>query len=271
MGVAIMHVLLLPHGMLLWLVMAEDLRKQVSSIYTSLLSAVDKLEKSVGESSSRSTLTSPESSRPSSSTATDEFRSLFNYNTGSLLCKRKNKGKIPGSKKKKLKTWTHTFVCLSDPAQTEPPSTKLRTELQLAGLGERRFSLFLYGGADEIHDELLQQYPKLAKAGGYELLRLNEDREMNVIPVPSEGYTVEYLKGIVHAARIYIRPLQQSLEISPSQSKVMATINSVILYHKNVISELKGSTEWILDFSSYCCSSHSSVQRLILATSARPK
>ena len=84
-----MHVLLLPHGMLV-VVMAEDLRKQVSSIYTSLLSAVDKLENSVGESStsnSRPAFTTPESSRPSSSTATTEFRSLFNYNTGSLLCK----------------------------------------------------------------------------------------------------------------------------------------------------------------------------------------
>ena len=202
--------------------MAEDLRKQVSSIYTSLLSAVEKLEKNVGpgEHSSGSTPSSsfvPVSSPAAPTSSTSEFRSLFNYNTGSLLGKRKNR--MPGSKKKKLKTWTHTFVCLSDPAQDEPPNAKLRAELQLAGLGEKRFALFLYGGADELHDELIEQYPKLADAGGYELLRL-ENKEMNPIPIPPEGYSVEYLKGIIHTACVYIRPLQKCLKLSPSQTLV---------------------------------------------------
>lgn len=52
------------------------------------------------------------------------------------------------------------------------------------------------------------------------MLRLNESRELDVIPIPSEGYSVEYLKGIVHSARIYIRPLQKCLEMSPFQSIV---------------------------------------------------
>ena len=50
--------------------------------------------------------------------ASNELKHLFHYNQCN---KRKSSTKACGAKKKKLKTWNHTFVCLSSPTDGDPP------------------------------------------------------------------------------------------------------------------------------------------------------
>lgn len=207
--------------------MAEELRRQVASVCDNLLSAVNRLESqhASGTPPASSSSASSTSLTPAAPPSTTEFRRLFNFgdrdsSSSSQAGKRKRSAwkSSKATKMKKLKMWTHTFVCLSDPGQSEPPDHRLRALLQLAGLGENRFPVFLYGEADELQEELFSHYPKLAEGGGYEFLRQGDcGRELEVIPVPPEGYSVQYLKGITHAARLYIRPLQRTLDTSSRQ------------------------------------------------------
>ena len=63
----------------------------------------------------------PFGSKPTSqSTSQEQVSRKFSWNTGRLVSsgKRKPSASIPKrSKKKKLKTWTHTFVCLASTSQ----------------------------------------------------------------------------------------------------------------------------------------------------------
>ena len=158
-----------------------------------------------------------------------ELRHLFHQGLG------KRKGKsghgTPGAcKLPKLKLWSHTFVCLADPEREEIPNGKERAQLQLAGLGEKVLSLTWYGDADDLHHELIMEYPKLAFGGGYELLRQGQGRQLEEIPLPRQGYTTEFLKSVVHNAKIYIRPIQKFLDMSFTSSNVSFHKHSYVSY-----------------------------------------
>lgn len=109
------------------------------------------------------------------------------------------------------------FVCLASVHQDCIPDGQERAELQIAGLGEKRVSFNAFSDAFDIYKELEFEYPKLSSAGGFELLRVPEGggKHLEVIPSPDNGYTVSYLRAVVHHAKIYIRPLQQDLSLEP--------------------------------------------------------
>ena len=49
-----------------------------------------------------------------------------------------------------------------------------------------------------------------------------------VFPIPDGGYTIDYLKAIVHNAKIYIRPLQSDLSLNPCPADVCVhTLNHI--------------------------------------------
>ena len=100
------------------------------------------------------------------------------------------------------------------------PDHGQKTALALAGLGEKKLSLYFHSDAKELCDQLLDYFPKLLKAGEYGLLRCGDKGERNLvlIDVPPAGYTVEYLKAVVSSAKIYIRPLQKNLDLSIIES-----------------------------------------------------
>ncbi len=88
---------------------------------------------------------------------------LFNW--------KKRKGGIGSSslKRKKIPTWTNTFVCLADMDQEVTPDGQERAELQIA---EKRITLNACGDVHDIYHELQFQFPKLNESGGFELLKV---------------------------------------------------------------------------------------------------
>ena len=86
--------------------------------------------------------------------------------------------------------------------------------LQLSGLGEERVSFSIDANNQEIYDELQAKYPKLKGGGGFEMLRLPEGggKVLQAIACPKNGYSVPYLRAVVHHAKIYLRPLQKDLD-----------------------------------------------------------
>ena len=140
-------------------------------------------------------------------------------------CARKSKTSASSGsmlKKKKIVTWSHTYICLSHPYDDMAPGSSDRATLKLAGLGEKRFHVNVASTAQEFRDELHQEYPKLMDGGGFELLRVMEGggKDLEVIQIPEAGYTPEYLKAVIHHAKIFIRPLQKALDVQPQNTAV---------------------------------------------------
>lgn len=123
------------------------------------------------------------------------------------------------SKKVKLSMWEHEFICLASCSQAEPPSAMEKAELIRAGLGPRKLSLFEFGESSEFHEDIVSAFPPLSNGGGYELMRTKHknNHELEVIPPPPGGYTVEYVKNIVCQAKVYVRPIQRNLSLVPQQ------------------------------------------------------
>ena len=92
--------------------------------------------------------------------------------------------------------------------------------MALAGLGEKRFALFLYSDPKELTEQILENFPKLAAGGGYEFLRSGERGGRMLVPleVPPGGYNVEFLKAVISSAKIYIRPMQKDLDLSVTKN-----------------------------------------------------
>ena len=167
---------------------------------------------------------------PSRPSATAELRGLFNWNSRSSTKANKRKA-TPTSlarpkKARRGHTWTHTWVCMSGIADETVPDANERVTLKMAGLGERRFAIDVASTAQDLCDALDSQFPRLVNGGGFELLRASEGcpRELEVIPIPDDGYTAEYLKAIVYNAKLYIRPLQTDLSLEPCTGDVSTAV-----------------------------------------------
>jgi hypothetical protein len=147
------------------------------------------------------------------------------------------KRKYPAKRgsKKKLSTWTHTFVCLASVSQETLPDGQEKADLQIAGLGEKCITLRAYADAQEIHEELAFQFSKLSQAGGFEPLRVPEGgKQLDVIASPESGYTVSYLRAVVHHAKIYIMPMQKDLSLEPIKEPVSSGYCSKIGFYAPV-------------------------------------
>lgn len=138
-------------------------------------------------------------------------------------------------RQKKTAKWSHNFVCLANTQAEFLPDGAERSTLQIAGLGEKKITLDAYADSQEIYYDLLSNFPRLRDAGGFELMRTSEGggKRLEVIAVPDSGYDVPFLKAVVHHAKIYIRPLQNNLSLSPIKKEVcvyMYVFSHVILY-----------------------------------------
>ena len=101
------------------------------------------------------------------------------------------------------------------------PDGAKRSTLQIPGLGEK-ITFDAFADSQEIYYDLLSYFPQLRDAGGFELMRTSEGggKQLEVIATPDSGYDVPFLKAVVHHAKIYIRPLQNNLSLSPFKKEV---------------------------------------------------
>lgn len=53
-------------------------------------------------------------------------------------------------KSRRIPTWTHTFICISDTDQELVPDCDERAKLLMAGLGEKRIQLSLDADVEDI-------------------------------------------------------------------------------------------------------------------------
>ena len=127
----------------------------------------------------------------------------------SIIQLSRNKNKQKG--KKKVQTCTLKFFCLGNVDDEKPPLTiSAKAALSNCGLGPGSVTCDVH--ALSIHDYLLERFPPLALAGGYELClfqRGGEDQGFYKLPMP---YSPARLKDVAGQAIIYIRPLQRNIQ-----------------------------------------------------------
>ncbi len=137
----------------------------------------------------------------------------FFWNPKSVVGMKRDRGKgsVFKCKKKKIPSWTHTFICLAHCDQQSVPDSEERIQLQLQDLGEKKITIAIDAESWEIYDEIQSHFPKLKTAGGFEMLRVGSGKMLQIIACPKIGYTVPFLHAVVHSAKIYLRPLQKDL------------------------------------------------------------
>ena len=132
----------------------------------------------------------------------EEHSRVFHYMKGKTRMTGKGKAPI-----KKIPTCTMKFCCLGCVDSDKPPtSVAAKTALANSGLGPSSMTFEMNGNA--IHSKLLERYPRLSHAGGYELLlyqRGGEEHGFHHLPAP---HTPSRIKEIANASVVYIRPLQ---------------------------------------------------------------
>lgn len=155
-------------------------------------------------------------SNSSAAAAAAEQRRLFSFGRSARQfhpsANNKTKGKKPPS-------CTLKFVCLSSREAVNPPaSVSQKTTLCNMRLGDGSITFNLNEGSDYCHHKILEKYPKLENAGGYELMLhqrgAGDGAGFHPINPP---YTPPKLKDISGQAKIYIRPMQRDLCIDVSE------------------------------------------------------
>ena len=126
------------------------------------------------------------------------------------------------AKRPKVNSWTHKFFCLAETEESRVPSNTLqRNELVLAGLGERKVTVAdVNCSPQEFQETLLTEFPKLRKGGGFELLKCSAStRQLELIPF-SISNSPSLLRSWIGTARIYLRPIQLNLDLTPTEGAV---------------------------------------------------
>ncbi|KAA0724023.1 hypothetical protein E1301_Tti019930 [Triplophysa tibetana] len=120
---------------------------------------------------------------------------------------------------KRRSSYTRSYFCLDNIDQIVVPTREEKEKLNAAGLGENRITFI--GDekcAEEFKRHILTAYPKLNGCGGFELLRLSgmtRSKKLSVLPCPSTGYTIRFIKDHIKNALIYIRPMQKNIDTTP--------------------------------------------------------
>ena len=152
----------------------------------------------------------------------EEHRRLFGYqpSVSGVLGSGKRKGKClsdkgPRKRSRPLCTWKKEVACLRFSDTVRVPDTREKMVMAQMGLGFREMIFDLNGDELYLHTELLAEFPALKSTGGYSLLRPNTNSyDLVVIEVPQGkgGINIRYLKDVLRSARLYVRPLQFSIE-----------------------------------------------------------
>ncbi|XP_069109504.1 uncharacterized protein [Argopecten irradians] len=125
--------------------------------------------------------------------------------------RRRTETKARDKKKSSARSWTASFVCLSDKDASTVPNGRERVVLQSSGLGFKRIVFSTDDDENEVKQKLSESFPKLIGIGGFELLKcLANKRKLEVLGCT---WNVQNLKAVMSPqSRIFIRPIQKNLE-----------------------------------------------------------
>lgn len=115
--------------------------------------------------------------------------------------------------RKRVRTWTGNFFCFSDKEIQKVPSSTDKEILQKNGLGNRKIQLMETSTSEEVMQKLIEEFPKLIEAGGFELLRCSPNCR-NLVLLNCNWDTVSLRQNVGSQAKIYIRPIQNNLSIN---------------------------------------------------------
>ena len=159
-------------------------------------------------------------------TAAAEHRQNF----ASYVGKGKQRARdCPSAPPRKRQQWTHKFLCVpSCSTNTAPRKGSERQLLISAGLWEK---LVTFPNMDcppeEYRDHLLETFPKLKDAGGFELMRcIPNSNQLECLP-PLALHSPRNTQECVGKSKVYIRPIQKDLSLSPLEQDLDGTYVSV--------------------------------------------
>ena len=97
----------------------------------------------------------------------------------------------------------------------------VKNELILAGLGEKRVTISnIDCSAKEFQEVLFSEFPRLHQGGRVEFLKSTQStRKLESIPFTVSSLP-RLLRSYIGAARVYIRPIQMSLDLTPAQEVI---------------------------------------------------
>ena len=107
------------------------------------------------------------------------------------------------------------MVCLSSPQDSRVPSSVSQEEMLLeAGLGQKTVTVpDVSYSWEEFWAIISSTYPKLSNCGGFELLRcMSNSKELEPISI-SIAKSPKLLKAVIANSKVYIRPLQNDLDL----------------------------------------------------------
>ena len=140
----------------------------------------------------------------------------FDRASSARQCSRK-RGSSALTKGKRTKFLTRKFFCLADKDQSELPTQQEKRQLFVRGLGERKLSLPYGGSAVDLQHCLMEEFTQLHSAGGFELMYVEPGkRDLIIIPPGPKGHAVEYVANFIGQGRAYIRPIQNSISLAPT-------------------------------------------------------
>ena len=121
-------------------------------------------------------------------------------------------------------SWTHDLCLLSNTEQDKTPTQESLLALKEAGLGRKRVVFpNKNGNFEHFKDVLESEYEKIkSQDGAFELMRAESggtSRPLKLILMPSDGYTIPYLRDLVgNNTLLYIRPMKSCLPMDkPAQ------------------------------------------------------
>lgn len=99
-------------------------------------------------------------------------------------------------------SWTHDFCLLSNTEQDKTPSQESLLALKEAGLGRKKLVFpNKNGNFEDLKGVLESEYEKIkSQDGAFELMRAESggtSRPLKLILMPSDGYTIPYLRDLV--------------------------------------------------------------------------
>lgn len=142
------------------------------------------------------------------------------------------------SKPIKQQSWAVKVVCLSNISACKVPCTVGEREtLVAAGLGERKVLIpDIDCSWEEFKSTLISAFPKLKEGGGFDILRcIPNTKDLEIISL-AVAQSPKLLKSVVANGRVFVRPIQQNLQLDPIVLSTTQVITNICVHCYHICS-----------------------------------